>query len=103
MSGYIHEKDALLTRYDVKKELQKVLRSRTEELRLASGDHGTQLARKLGIDPDTVHRWFKVGRVSPWGALEVERHFKKLKAAYLRPDVLDWEDIKAPGKHRGRF
>lgn len=103
MTGYLHKDPPPLSRLDVKKELQKLLRSRTESLRLAIGDHKTQFARKIGIEATTVLKWFDNGRVSPWGALVVERHLPALTAAWLRPDVQDWADIKKRGKHKGRF
>ena len=99
MIGYIHPSKAPTSRRSSELEIKRTLKERTEQWFHAIGQHTSQAAKKIGIDRGTVYAWRRVGRISPWGALVIERHYPKFKAAYLRPDVVDWDDIKqrSPG------
>lgn len=102
MRGFIHTAPPPKSKTDTLRQIKQLMKERTEALRLACGNHQSQLARQIGVELSTVSGWFKNGRVSPWGALLVEKSYPKLKATFLRPDIIDWDDIKRPGRFKGR-
>lgn len=87
--GYI-DRDVPTTRVNVKRTLQRV----TREFQDAISNHQSQLARLLGFTPQTVQGWFQQGRISPWGAMAIEKHYPDWPKERLRPDIIDWKTIK---------
>ena len=81
-------------------ELDRVLAQVTLEFMARIGNHQSQLARLLGVKPQTVQSWFANGRVSPWGAIEIGKRYPDFPKERLRPDIQDWKTIKirAPGR-----
>lgn len=76
------------------------LRHVTREFQDSIGNHQSQLARLLKVKPQTVQGWFKLGRISAWGAIEIPKHFPAWTKERLRPDIIDWKSIKlrVPGR-----
>lgn len=94
--GHIHRNTVL-----VAVPMDKRLRRITREFQDAIGNHQSQLARKLGLrSVQTVQAWFKLGRISPWGAMQIAKHFPEWPKERLRPDIIDWKSIKlrTPGR-----
>lgn len=70
------------------------LRQVTKEFQAHINNHQSQLARTLGVQSQTVQSWFKLGRISPWGAIEIAKYFPAFPRERLRPDIHNWTAVK---------
>jgi hypothetical protein len=70
------------------------LRAATREFQRHINNHQSQLARTLGVQPQTVQSWFKLGRISPWGAIEIGKRFPTFPKERTRPDIHNWKAVK---------
>lgn len=81
-------------------ELRKKLKAVTREFQARIGNHQSQLAAQLKISQQTVYSWFKLGRISPWGAQAIGKLYPEFPRERLRPDIINWKSIKlrTPGR-----
>ena len=82
--------DVPITRAEWDRRLRRV----TGEFQSHINNHQSQLARTLGVTSQTVQSWFKVGRISPWGAIAIGKHFPAFPRERLRPDIHNWGAVK---------
>ena len=70
------------------------LRTVTAEFQAHINNRQSELARTLGVASQTVQSWFKLGRISPWGAIEIGSRFPAFPKERLRPDIHNWAVVK---------
>jgi len=103
--GLIHPGPAPKTPQTRQKLISKICQERMGDWFLFIGEHAASAARLMGIPVSNIYAWKQNGRISPKGALQIEKTWpkSKFKAAYLRPDIVDWREIEKRKSAVGRY
>lgn len=103
--GLIHPNNLAPTPHVRRKTIAKICEQRMNEWFFFIGDHAAQAARAMQLPVSNIYGWKSNGRISPKGALLIEQTWpkSKFKASYLRPDVVDWDDVRERKSAVGRY